>query len=264
MVIQDGKLDQQELADLRYSVDDLMEQLRINGIFDLREVDYAVAETTGQLSIRKKAQYETLNAQTLQIQLTPQPVPVLVINDRKILDQGLKTCGLTEGAFKKILKKEGYRSEDIFPMRRIPAAGLLYCTDEQTIKGGTVLKRIYAAIAFLLVIVSTSLFTIKQCYDFRSRALPELEQLTAYAQNQQLDQAAEVAAQFFDQWSQTKDSMVWYIRHEPLEKITDISARLEQLARYGDLSQLLAQTKELGIRVDELYRNELPLLRNLV
>ena len=112
------------------------------------------------------------------------------------------------------------------------------------------MKRIYAAIAFLLVIVSTSLFTIKQCYDF--------------AQNQQLDQAAEVAAQFFDQWSQTKDSMVWYIRHEPLEKITDISARLEQLARYGDISQLLAQTKELSIRVDELYRNELPLLRNLV
>ena len=64
------------------------------------------------------------------------------------------------------------------------------------------MKRIYAAIAFLLVIVSTSLFTIKQCYDFRSRALPQLEQLSAYAQNQQLDQAAEVAAQFFDQWSQ--------------------------------------------------------------
>ena len=123
------------------------------------------------------------------------------------------------------------------------------------------MKRIYAAIAFLLVIVSTSLFTIKQCYDFRSRALP---QLSAYAQNQQLDQAAEVAAQFFDQWSQTKDSMVWYTRHEPLEKITDISARLEQLARYGDLSQLLAQTKEPTIRVDELYHNELPLLRNLV
>ena len=112
--------------------------------------------------------------------------------------------------------------------------------------------------------MSTSLFTIKQCYDFRSRALPQLEQLSAYAQNQQLDQAAEVAAQFFDQWSQTKDSMVWYIRHEPLEKLTDISARLEQLARYGDLSQLLAQTKELTIRVDELYHNELPLLRNLV
>lgn len=117
---------------------------------------------------------------------------------------------------------------------------------------------------FLLVIVSTSLFTIKQCYDFRSRALPQLEQLSAYAQNQQLDQAAEVAAHFFDQWSQTKDSMVWYIRHEPLEKITDISARLEQLARYGDLYSYWRRQKELTIRVDELYHNELPLLRNLV
>ena len=37
ILIQDGKIKQQELADLRYSVDDLMEQLRTNGIFDLRE-----------------------------------------------------------------------------------------------------------------------------------------------------------------------------------------------------------------------------------
>ena len=46
ILIQDGKIKQQELADLRYSVYDLMEQLRTNGIFDLREVEFALTETT--------------------------------------------------------------------------------------------------------------------------------------------------------------------------------------------------------------------------
>ena len=47
-------------------------------------------------------------------------VPEYFGSFRKILDQGLKACGLTEGAFKKILKKEGYRSEDIFLMTCTP------------------------------------------------------------------------------------------------------------------------------------------------
>ena len=54
ILIQDGKIKQQELADLRYSVDDLMEQLRTNGIFDLREVEFALTETTGQLPSAKR------------------------------------------------------------------------------------------------------------------------------------------------------------------------------------------------------------------
>lgn len=58
--------------------------------------------------------------------------------------------------------------------------------------------------------------------------------------------------------------MVWYIRHEPLERITDISSHLEYLAKYNDLSQLLAQANQLMTCIDELYHDELPLLRNLV
>ena len=41
IVIREGHIDQQELKTLRYSVDDLMEQLRANGIFDVQEVDLA-------------------------------------------------------------------------------------------------------------------------------------------------------------------------------------------------------------------------------
>ena len=123
------------------------------------------------------------------------------------------------------------------------------------------MKRLYAAIAFLLIILATSAFTIFQCRQFHNQAIPQVEQIIEYAETGHLEQAA---GQFFDSWSKTRDSMVWYIRHEPLEKITGIASRLESLAHHGDLSQLIAQANELIVHIDELYHNELPLIQNLI
>ena len=120
VLIRNGRIDQQALSSLRYSVDDLMEQLRTNGIFDIREVDFAVTETTGQLSVYKKPKYESLNPKTANINLPDTPPPSVVISDRKVIDEGLKNCSLTPKQLANILKKEGYRSEDIFLMTCTP------------------------------------------------------------------------------------------------------------------------------------------------
>ncbi len=116
VLIQNGRINQKELADLRYSVDDLMEQLRLNGIFDLREVEFVMAETNGQLSITKKAPYEPLTAKTAGISTENAPPPVLVIEDRKIVPEGLRLCGMQEKELLGLLKKEGHRLEDVFLM----------------------------------------------------------------------------------------------------------------------------------------------------
>lgn len=126
------------------------------------------------------------------------------------------------------------------------------------------MKRFYGAIAMLSLIVCCSVFTLLQCRNFHSTAVKQLSQMMESAENGRPQQAAVLAEQFYESWQETKDSMVWYIRHEPLERITDISSRLEYLAKYNDLSQLLAQANQLMTCIDELYHDELPLLRNLV
>lgn len=125
------------------------------------------------------------------------------------------------------------------------------------------MKRLYTAILILSVILGASLFALIQCYQFQQQAIPLLQQVLTDAESGRLTQAAALAKQFNESWQTTKDSMVWYIRHEPLERITDIAARLEYLARYDDVAQLTAQTSQLLICVDELYDNELPSLKNL-
>ena len=124
ILIRDGRIDQKEMAKLRSSIADLMEPLRSNGIFDLKEVELVVAETTGLLSIYKKSQYEPLNAKNANINLPNSPAPFLVINDRRVLSDGLKNCGMTPKELEKLLKKEGYRQEDIF---------LMTCTQDRTV-----------------------------------------------------------------------------------------------------------------------------------
>lgn len=52
-VIRDGVIDQQALGKLRLSLDDLLEDLRLAGVFDLRQVTFAQMETNGKLSVLK-------------------------------------------------------------------------------------------------------------------------------------------------------------------------------------------------------------------
>lgn len=120
ILIKDGRIDQKALAGLRYSVDDLMEQLRQNDIFDLRQVEYAIAETTGQISICKKALFEPLCPKTASISAPPSPPPAVVVSDRKLVQQGLDYCSMQRAELVKILKKEGYKPEDVFLMTCTP------------------------------------------------------------------------------------------------------------------------------------------------
>lgn len=126
------------------------------------------------------------------------------------------------------------------------------------------MKRLYTTIALLLVILSLSVFTLFQCKRYCSETVSLVSKVIEEAENGRLEQAAVLAEQLNESWSKTKNSMVWYIRHEPLERVSDIASRLEFLARYGDLPQLIAQANQLRTCVDELFDNELPLLRNLV
>ena len=121
IIIRQGKIDQQELENLRYSVDDLMEQLRVNSIFDIQQVEMAVVETTGQLSVCKKAETLPLTASDLGKIPPALNIPAVVVSDGQLLPQGLDYCGIKEETVRKLAKKQGRELQDIFLMTCTPA-----------------------------------------------------------------------------------------------------------------------------------------------
>lgn len=116
IVISDGKIDQQVMKNLRFTADDLMESLRSVQIFDINEVQLAIVETTGKISVCQKKQFQPVNCNDLDIAAEDENPPVVVINDGKLSPAAVKFIGYDMQWLEKILDKEGKHYKDIFIM----------------------------------------------------------------------------------------------------------------------------------------------------
>lgn len=116
VVISNGKVDQQKLYNLRFTTDDLMEALRSKDIFDPEEVQFAVVETTGKISVYPKFKNRTVTNEDMNIKNVSSDPPAVVVQDGKVMESSLKRLGLGMGWLDKILNENGVRHNDIFMM----------------------------------------------------------------------------------------------------------------------------------------------------
>ena len=67
VVVSKGKLDQKALKKLRLTSEDLMESLRMQNVFDLQEIEYAIAETNGKISVFKNPEFRAPTCSDLSV-----------------------------------------------------------------------------------------------------------------------------------------------------------------------------------------------------
>lgn len=113
VVIENGKLNQKKLRDLRYTTQDLLEQLRQKDIFDIKDVQFAIVETNGSLSVKRKSKLEPLSAEQYGIKSKEKPIPTLVISDGKIIKPTLKNNNINLNQITSILNNEKVNAKDV-------------------------------------------------------------------------------------------------------------------------------------------------------
>ncbi len=116
IIIREGKADPQVMKELRFSVDDLLTSLRGKDIFDISEVQYAVVETTGNVSVMKKQADDTPVRKDLGIEPHPEDPPQLVVSDGKIIETSVKYLGYDVQWIKRILDEGGIKLPDVLIM----------------------------------------------------------------------------------------------------------------------------------------------------
>jgi uncharacterized membrane protein YcaP (DUF421 family) len=84
VLVKDGKVDIRELKHLRYNLDDLLEELRLKGYFNLNEIHYAMMETNGDISVIPKTSSSPPNREDLNLKVEDEPLPIPVILDGNI------------------------------------------------------------------------------------------------------------------------------------------------------------------------------------
>ncbi len=105
IVVRDGQVCQEEMRKNRFTLDELSEELRIQGVADLRTVKYAILETNGQLTVLLKAAENPLTAAQAGLDPPEPGLPTLIISDGRLMTRNLKSRGLNEEWLAKQLKQ---------------------------------------------------------------------------------------------------------------------------------------------------------------
>ena len=93
ILIENGVLQQKKLEQLRINLNDLLEQLRSQNIANIDDVEFAILETNGNLSVFPKVDKKAPTLEDLNIQGKPESIPVTLIMDGQIMYKNLKKAG---------------------------------------------------------------------------------------------------------------------------------------------------------------------------
>lgn len=116
IIIRDGKLDQKQMKALRFTVDDLIASLRGQGVFDISEVQFAVVETTGSLSVYQKFQYRNTTNEDMSIKGTSKNPPEVIIADGELIRGSMERLAIADEWIENIMKKEKTAVKEVFLM----------------------------------------------------------------------------------------------------------------------------------------------------
>jgi len=127
ILIEKGKILEKELRKELYTLNDLLEQLRIINYPNISDIEYAILETNGQLSVVPKSCKRPLNPQDMNIVTEYERMTIDVIIDGYIITENLNTAGKNQLWLLSELNKQHYTSPKEIFFACIDPAGKLFC-----------------------------------------------------------------------------------------------------------------------------------------
>lgn len=113
ILIEHGKILQDNFYKVKYDINDMLEQCRVNGYFDISEIDYAIVEANGELSILAKSEYLPVNRNDMKLKVSKNGLCANVIIDGKVMYNNLKKIKKDEKWLNKELRLKGKDISDI-------------------------------------------------------------------------------------------------------------------------------------------------------
>lgn len=115
ILVKNGKVLENEMRKQRFTLTDLFEELRILGYYDISDIEYAILETNGKLSIIPKSKKSPIVKEDLNIKSPETKLPISIILDGVLNNRNLKISGYDINWLNKKLKENKIDNiEDVF------------------------------------------------------------------------------------------------------------------------------------------------------
>lgn len=124
--IEKGKIKEDNIAKMHYNLDEVLAALRYKGIYNLNEVEFAVLEVDGTISVFKKPHTSPLTSNDLNIPTQTQSLPSIIIKEGNILAESLQKNNLSQGWLANKLKEMGIHDASQVFLASLAPDGSLY------------------------------------------------------------------------------------------------------------------------------------------
>jgi len=131
VVIHNGRILEHNMAKLHYNLDNLLSQLRDKNVFNIEDVEFALLEGNGGLSVLLKSQKRPVTPADLNIPTSYEGISSEIIVDGQVIYQNLKQNQLDEQWLIAELKKRGYNSPRDIVFASLSSDGQLYIDDKR-------------------------------------------------------------------------------------------------------------------------------------
>ncbi len=127
IIIRNGRIIREAMQKNRFTLDELMQELRAQGLTDTAQVEYAVLETNGQLSIILKSGDQPATASQMGVDGDDVSYAHIIINEGRILDNNLELLGRDRRWLSNELKRQNFRSADEVYILTLSESGRVFC-----------------------------------------------------------------------------------------------------------------------------------------
>lgn len=140
ILIQNGKILKKNLFNARLDINDLLEQCRSNGYFDLSEIEYGVLEANGNLSILPKSENKPVTCKDMKLKKSPSSLCANIIIDGKIMKSSLENMNKDYQWLEKELKIKGINLNDVLLATLDNSEKVIFYLNNESIKPLQVLE----------------------------------------------------------------------------------------------------------------------------
>ncbi len=126
IVIQNGKILEGNLRRIRISIDKLISELRTQGVFNIEDVEFALLEPGGKISVQKKSQKQPLTPGDINLATQYDGLPTNLVMDGKILDDALRSLNLSRAWLFYQLGKQNINDISEVSLAQLDTRGNLY------------------------------------------------------------------------------------------------------------------------------------------
>lgn len=131
ILIYRGKIDEKALKKERFTINELQEKLRGNNIVNLGDVEYAILETSGEVTIIQKPEKRGTIPEDFNIKPDYEGIPYDLVIDGKIMNKNLKSIGKNYSWLKKQVEKFGIKPEEALVVT-IDGKGQIFCQKKES------------------------------------------------------------------------------------------------------------------------------------